>query len=126
MKYSSYILKTGKILILVLLISLFFQCKNNKNPVPDVYVDFYINIEDPVYSSVKIPGNYLYLKGGVNGIILYHTVDDRYKAFERTCTYDPDCGIVSVKEDKFTAVDSVCCGSEFSLLVDGVVTQGPC
>ena len=125
MKNTSHILlKTGKVIILLFLILFFLRCDNKQNPVPNVYVDFTINLSDPQYNSVTIPGNYLYLTGGVNGIILYHTIDDQYKAFERTCTYDPDKGRVSVTSDQFFAEDSVC-GSKFSLLVDGIVEQRP-
>lgn len=125
MKQMIYSIKTGKVIILLLLMLSFFSCKENRNPVPDIYVDILIPLGDPLYNSITIPGNYLYIKGGVNGILLYHTVDDQYKAYDRTCTYDPDCGKVSFIENTFKAVDTVCCGSEFSMLVDGIVEQGP-
>ena len=125
MEQSTHIIKTGKPFILVFLFLSFFACDEKQNPVPNVYVDFEVNLNDPQFNTVIIPGNYIYLTGGVNGIILYHTVDDQYKAFDRTCTYDPECGKVYVSEDQLKAVDTVCCGSVFSLLVDGIVEQGP-
>jgi len=125
MKNILYSIKTGKVIILLLLILCFFSCDEKQNPVPNVYVDILIPLNDPQYSSITVPGNFLYLTGGVNGILLIHTVDDQYKAYDRTCTYDPDCGTVSYNENTFRATDTVCCGSEFSMLVDGIVEQGP-
>ncbi len=122
-KYIS--LKSKKIIVLFLFLISFFSCDENKSKIPNVYVEIYLDLTDPLYSSLTIPGNYLYVTGGVNGIIVYHTIDDEFRAYERTCPYDPECGKVFVDEYSFNAVDSICCKSEFSLLSEGVAVQGP-
>lgn len=125
MKKKHFNLKTGIITILIFSVLIFFSCDENQSNIPTVYVDFYIDLTDPLNSKLTLPGNYEYFTGGVNGILIYHTIDDEYQAFERTCPYDPDCGKITVDEKNYVAVDTVCCGSEFSLLTGGNVTQGP-
>ncbi len=124
MKLIPNIIKTTGFLM-VLWISLVFSCDKNQSQIPNVYVDIYIDLTDPLYSDLQIPGNYVYITGGVNGIIVYRSSSDEFSAFERTCPYDPDCGKVFVDQANYTAVDTVCCGSTFSLLLDGTVTKGP-
>ena len=125
MKKQYFRLKTAIISVLLLSVLSFLACDENQSNIPTVFVDIYIDLNDPLYSKLTLPGSYEYITGGVNGILVYHTINDEYQAFERTCPYDPDCGKVYVDEDNFNAVDSDCCGSEFSLLLNGTVVQGP-
>jgi hypothetical protein len=124
MKPILFNLKSG-LLTILLSISFILSCDKNHSQIPNVYVDIYIDLTDPLYSDLQMPGNFVYVTGGVNGIIIYRSSSDEFNAFERTCPYDPDCGRVVVNEVNYTAVDSVCCGSEFSLLIEGTVTKGP-
>ncbi|MEA2043470.1 MAG: hypothetical protein U9N85_13095 [Bacteroidota bacterium] len=118
-------IRTVFLTILLLQLS-FFSCKNNNNnPIPDVFVDIEIDLNNPDFYSLQAVGNYEYITGGVNGIILYRKSFDEFMAFERTCPHDPEIGIVTVDAERHTAVDSIACGSEFSLLIDGAVTKGP-
>jgi nitrite reductase/ring-hydroxylating ferredoxin subunit len=113
--------------IIISAISIFTiqSCDKEHNQIPNVFVDIEIDLTDPLYSDLQLPGNYVYITGGVNGIIVYRSTSNEFDAYERTCPHDPDCGIVYVDRENYTAVDTVCCGSEFSLLIDGAVTQGP-
>jgi hypothetical protein len=124
MNHLRLIIKSS-IVVLSLFSVLVLSCDKNKSQIPNVYVDIYIDLTDPLYSDLQVPGNFVYITGGVNGIILYRSSMDEFNAFERTCPYDPDCGKVTVDESSYTAIDTVCCGSEFTLLNDGMVTQGP-
>ncbi len=125
MKIGYYNIKTWFSFVLLLNLFLFSSCDENKNPIPTVYVDIYIDLNDPLYYDLQSVGSYVYITGGVNGILIYRSSADEFRAYERTCPYDPDCGIVSVDEASLNAVDSLCCKSEFSLLLDGAVSQGP-
>jgi len=125
MKIRYINIKTWFSFVLLLNLFLFSSCDENKNPIPTVYVDIYIDLNDPLYYDLQSVGGYVYITGGVNGILIYRSSADDFNAYERTCPYDPDCGIVSVDEASLNAVDSVCCKSEFSLLLDGAVSQGP-
>ena len=125
MKTAYFNIKTVFYVLLLPYLFSFSACDENKNPIPDVYVDIKINLSDNLYYDLQTVGGYVYITGGVNGIIIYRNSDDEFNAYERTCPYDPDCGRVTVAEGSFNAVDSLCCKSEFSLLLDGAVSQGP-
>ena len=121
-KIIKFFIKIIPFLLLIIYIS---ACDDTKSTIPTVYVDFTIDINDPQYNDITIPGGYLYLTGGYSGILLYHSYDDTYLAFDRACPYDPDCGKLFVKKTLFDTVDSTCCKSEFSLLTGGNATKGP-
>ncbi len=110
----------------ILFILIGFACsKNDDSNIPLVGVNITININDPAYANVKVPGGWMYLTGGSRGIILYRYNNDEFRAFDRHCTYNPSssCALVSVDNTNITAYDN-CCGSKF-LISDGSVTQGP-
>ncbi len=125
MKIAYSHIKTGFYFILLLSLFLFSSCDGNKNPIPNVYVDIYIDLTDPLYYDLQSIGNYVYITGGVNGILIYRSSADEFRAYDRTCPYDPDIGRIVVDDANLNAIDSVGCKSEFSLLLDGAVSQGP-
>ena len=127
-------------LFLIIASGLFTQVNCNKDPnngyynIPDVYVNYTINLSLAKYSDLNIPGGHFYLNDeGYKGIIVYHAIDDTYLAFERACTYRPldDCSKITVDEsgiymrcgeyDGSTFVD--CCGSKFDM--SGFVLNSP-
>ncbi len=117
----------AKILFLLGFTSLlvpFFSCNYEQPGIPVVPVDIELNLNDPQYFELKSSGNFVYITGGVNGIIVYRKSSDEFCAYERTCPHDPDCGRVTVDADVFFAQDTVCCNSKFSLDVDGAVVSG--
>ena len=117
---------TGKAIILLFIVVGFFSCDKNQSKIPLVVVDIWIDLTDPLYYDLQQVGNYAYITGGVNGIIVYRSSVDEFSAYERTCPHDPECGKVFMDEKSLlTAVDTICCGSEFLLMVDGAVFSGP-
>lgn len=94
--------------------------------VPKVPTNITINLDLPEYIDLQTVGNWTYITGGNRGIIVYHLGIDDFVAFDRVCTYHPEdgCRIVVDRSSNITARDSVCCGSEFSI-IDGSVLQGP-
>ncbi|MCF8297746.1 MAG: hypothetical protein K9J13_09410 [Saprospiraceae bacterium] len=105
---------------------LIFGCKKKEAYplIPNVYVNLYIDINSALYSELQHDGGYMYFTGGNRGILVYRTIDE-FKAYERTCPYDPDkdCARIEVDQSGLFAVDS-CCMSKF-LLLDGSVHSGP-
>lgn len=101
------------------------SCKKESSVVPNVYVNVDIYLSDPVNASLNAVGNYVYVAGGVKGIILYRRANDEFVAYERNCTYLPlnSCAKVSVDASNTMMIDT-CCGSKFNL-VDGAVRNGP-
>ena len=114
-KYISFFLFT------VLIIS----CVRNQNIVPYVYVNQYINISLPSYSSLNAVGGWIYITGGSKGIIVYRQSFDQFSAYDRHCTYNANdpCGKASVDSTN-SFVECSCDGSQYQLY-DGLVIQGP-
>jgi len=114
-KYISFFLFT------VLVIS----CVRNQNIVPYVYVNQYINISLPSYSSLNAVGGWIYITGGSKGIIVYRQSFDQFSAYDRHCTYNANdpCGKASVDSTN-SFVECSCDGSQYQLY-DGLVIQGP-
>lgn len=114
-------------LVIVISIGLFLGCKKDKtNTFPSVYVDFYIDPNSTIYLELNTPGGWVYLTGGVDGIIAYRVGVDDFRAFDRACPYENYAvgSRVDVESSNTTAIDSNACGSRFVLL-DGSVLKGP-
>ena len=93
--------------------------------VPYRPVDITISMGDPNYYKLNHHGGYLYLTGGVSGIIVYRLNDYTFKAYDRACPYDwedPDSWLW-VEPSGLTIYDS-CCGSRYNI-IDGTVVNGP-
>lgn len=118
--------KTAAFVFFVLAFVLFSpQCKKDEDQIPNAYVNFYIDVSSTQYIGLNNIGGYVYVTGGVRGIILYRRSYDEFMAYERDCPYQPSnsCALVQVDNSAVMAVDS-CCGSQF-LLLDGSIVQGP-
>jgi len=114
-----------KTCILIFILLLYTQCKKNDDPVPYVYVNFYISLSSPEFASLTSVGGWAYVTGGYKGIIIFRNSMDEFCAYDRACPYHPTtgCNHVYVEDSGITSIDSVC-GSRF-LLMDGSVVNGP-
>ena len=96
--------------------------KLNDSAVPDVYVNFSINLS--ITNDLTIPGNSVYFPGvGYGGIIVTCYNNGEWYAFDAACTYEvsPNC---KVQESDPTGTCS-CCNSEYLLMGSGYPTKGP-
>ena len=112
--------------LIILIIFSFFQCQND-NPVPEVYVNFTLELSNPLYQPLGTIGNAIYLENAGNkGIIVIQTDLNVFSAYDATCTYDPDdeWGRVEIEANGIFATDTKC-GSQFSLMMNGYVNVGP-
>lgn len=114
-------------LFLLFLIPFAFACSKDKERVdyiPDVYVSQQLNLTNQQYVALRQDRGFVYLPGGVRGIILVRQSANRYLAFERNCTYQPSdtCGRVQVDASNLFLSDP-CCGSKFDF--EGAVIAGP-
>ncbi len=125
MENRFFFTKLAFFLFISTLSTIFFSCNSEIDDIPVVYVDIQIDLNDPNYNNLRAIGNFVYITGGVNGIILYRKSFDEFNAFERTCPHDPDCGKVFADEINLIAKDTICCGSEFTLMINGAVSKGP-
>ncbi|MBA2611751.1 MAG: hypothetical protein H0U95_07265 [Bacteroidetes bacterium] len=119
------------ILITVIFLMFFFGCKkkntksNAEHPVPYVPVNITIYPNDPLNFKIQAIGGWIYINGGINGIIIYRKSQQEFVALERTSSYLPDNANAKAKvmSDNFTCRDSIS-DSRWQIF-DGGVTQGP-
>lgn len=92
---------------------------------PPTSVDISINVNNPAYADIQVPGGWLYLTGGSLGIIVYRSSTDAFVALDRHCPYQTEnlCRVF-VDSTEVIARDTLCCGSAF-VITSGQVTQGP-
>ncbi|MEN8248642.1 MAG: hypothetical protein ABFS32_06895 [Bacteroidota bacterium] len=92
--------------------------------VPHVIVNVEINLNDIDNVDLSQIGGYIYVEGGVRGIILRRESQDIYRAFDRNCTFQPadECAVVDMHTSGFYMEDT-CCNSTFDL--SGFPTGGP-
>ncbi|MBT3209764.1 MAG: hypothetical protein HN704_01755 [Bacteroidetes bacterium] len=110
--------------LLFLTLLFFLKCDKQDSPVPYVYVNLSIYLDDPAFVDLKIPGNSVNITGGVNGIVVYRVSDVEFVAFDRTCTYqvEENCH-VNTDDSGIFLVDEECCSARFSIL-DGSPQEG--
>jgi hypothetical protein len=99
--------------------------KDTPSGAPPTLVDFSINVNNPSYIDLAVPGGWVYVNGGNQGIIIYRKTIDEFVAMDRLCMYQPSqlCR-VHVDDTEVIARDTTCCTSAY-LLIDGTVTEGP-
>jgi nitrite reductase/ring-hydroxylating ferredoxin subunit len=99
--------------------------KDNPNTVPNKAVDIYLYTNNPSFINLNATGGWVYITGGVRGILVYRKSSSDFMAYDRNCTYQSSdaCATVIVDPSNIIATDT-CCHSKFSIF-DGSVTQGP-
>ncbi len=99
--------------------------KNNDNGVPIAAVDIYIYANNPSFINLNAIGGWVYITGGVRGILVYRKSTSEFMAYDRNCTYQSSdaCATVIVDATNIIATDT-CCHSKFSMY-DGSVLQAP-
>ena len=125
--------------ILICLLVLGFSCaKNSDNtnpePIDNVPVSITVNLNLPSNFHLQNVGSFVFLTGGVKGVVLVHHTDDNFYAFDRACSYQPNsvsCSKLEVDSSflQFRCGQTTtkgfqkCCDSRF--FFDGSVSQSP-
>jgi len=100
-------------------------CDSYDDLIPYVPVDITISLNSPEFYELNAVGNSVAVTGGYRGIILYRKSPDEFLAYERACTQDPDCNRLEIDQNRMMATHHDCCGSEFSIILDGTIVTGP-
>lgn len=126
---------------MLLIAGLFFlfwnsACDRNRplvEPIPGGPVNTSINLSLPSYLYLQQPGSWMFLNGGSRGVLLVHDFNGDWKAFERTCGYQPTsaCSVIQVDSTLLqlrcgtytTGNFSPCCGSKYGF--NGMPLGGP-
>ena len=114
-------------------------CKKDRNDViPDVYVDFYISLNDPQFFDLTASGNAVYVSASTNnlgekaagydnnGIIIFRVSEDEFYAYDRTCPYDYAVNGKSIQVNITDLIYAVCpeCGTKYALPNFGTPLSG--
>jgi hypothetical protein len=106
-----------------------FSCSKDTNlisPIPDVIVREQLNLNSAEALPLKSrDGTFVYIKGGLKGIVVYRRSQDNFLAFERKSPYrlEDSCGIISGHSSYLYMIDS-CHNCTFDW--QGQPTGGPC
>ncbi len=128
----------NKLFFLIIFLLTFSCAKNSNNsnpePIDNVPVSITVNLNLPTNFHLQNIGSFIYLTGGVKGIILVHHTDDNFYALDRACSYQPNsvsCSKIEVDSSflQFRCGQTTnkgfikCCDSRF--FFDGSVSQSP-
>lgn len=106
----------------------------NPEPIDNVPVSITVNLNLPSNFHLQNVGSFVFLNGGVKGVVLVHHTDDNFYAFDRACSYQPNsvsCSKLEVDTaflqfrcgQTTTQGFQKCCDSRF--FFDGSVSQSP-
>jgi hypothetical protein len=124
--------------ITVTLLFVLNSCNKKNDVIPDVIIDFTLDIYDPQFVNLTAMGgsviinpytnNWPYASGyGMNGLIIYCGVDE-YLAYDRTCPHDYKVNGLSVKVniDPANSTIAICpkCETTYSLSANGTPASG--
>ena len=112
-------------LLLMLSILISFSCNKNKNRIPYVPIDLYINVSLPSYSNLNVIGGWAYVSGGSKGLIVYRQTADVFLTYDRHCTYDFNAPCNPATVDSTNISISCDCDESQYQLYDGNVINGP-
>src|SRR5271157_702350 len=84
-------LKKNKVYFLLVCLAIIFSyshCKKDTTDkkLPHAYVNFYMDLNSTQYITLSNIGSYVYVMGGVSGIIIYNEGNGQYMAYDRFCT----------------------------------------
>ena len=132
LNYIFHIFPTHLINILMkkvcIIFSIFFasviSCEKNVTDFPQANVNLSLFINNPEFFNLNSPGGWMYLNGGVGGILLFRQSFEEFIAYDRATPFNPssDCQI-EVNEDNITNTEP--CSKSLFLITDGSVLQGP-
>ena len=114
--------KLNSILIISFLI---FSCNNQDDFIQNVYVNETIPLNLPEYSEILIPGNSIFVEGGVEGIIIYHGVGEDYNVYDRNCSYEPSLACSYIDSVNSGIAYCGCCTSAFLISNTGEPINAP-
>lgn len=126
-------------LITITLLLVLNSCNKKNDVIPDVIIDFTLDIYDPQFVNLNALGGSVTVDANTNnwgrfaagfngnGIIIYCGVDE-YLAYDRTCPHDYEVNGLSVKVNinPTSSIEAVCpkCSTIYSLSANGTPASG--
>ena len=110
---------------IIIICILFLSCENQNDFIQEVYVNETVPLNLPEHSEILIPGNSIFVDGGVEGIIIYHAVGDNYKVYDRNCSYEPSLNCSRIDSVNSGIAYCGCCTSAFLISNTGESINAP-
>ena len=114
-----------KKLVIFLLFSIFFGCSQQEDYIPIVSVNEQIDLNLPKFIQLQTAGETMFIEGGVKGIIIHNSGASDYKAYDRSCSYEPSLECARIDYINSTIALCGCCSSAFLLNQNGAIANGP-
>lgn len=124
--------------IIIMIAITLSSCNKENDVIPDVYVDFTLDINDPQFVDLASVGNHAIVTSqtnnwgseaagyNYNGIIVYTSGINVFNAYDRTCPHEYSVDGSSVKIDiDFTIGICPQCSTIYALSAGGVAYSGP-
>jgi len=112
-------------LYILILLFFFSTCNTKDDYIQEIYVNIFIDLNLPEYSDLQVSGNFIFIEGGVEGIIIYHGVGNDYKVYDRNCSYEPSLSCSLIDSVDAGIAYCGCCSSAFLLSNDASVLNSP-
>ncbi len=115
------------------------SCENDKNDVvPDVYIDFVMNLQDIEFVNLSAMFGYVYVNANTNnwglkaagfnnnGLIVFAGIEGEFYAYDRTCPHDYFVNNNSVKVNVVDIIYAECplCKTRYALTAGGTPLPG--
>ena len=112
-----------KKLLFIFSIVFLVSCESNgENSYCDIINNEIINLSNPQFIDLQVPGGWAYSNGSVKGLVIYN-YGNTYKAWSRECPSDDNCsGRMSIVND--IKLVCPCDDSEYSILDGSPQTPG--
>jgi len=125
--------------IFIIVTIILSSCNRKNDVIPDPYVNFTLNLNDPQFVDLNALGGTVTVNSGTNnwglgaagfdgnGIII-HAVVDGFYAYDRTCPHDYAVNELSVRVniDPSSSLFAICpqCSTKYSLPAGGTPASG--
>ena len=93
---------------MILFCPVLFACQPQEvDMIPYAIVEIDINLHNTEYHDLQRDGGYVYILGGVKGIIIYRENEQTFRAFERNSPVNPTlaCAVVDVDQSNLFIID---------------------
>ncbi|MGB0892638.1 MAG: hypothetical protein ACPGUU_09820 [Flavobacteriaceae bacterium] len=97
---------------------------NQNNCFPFINVSETINLDLPQYINLRIPGNWQYVPGGHQGIIIYNLNGEQFKAFDRLCPGENLDACSQLVVENNVRMKCPCNDKEYNILNGAPLTSG--
>jgi len=114
-----------KVFFYLIISVLIIACNSREDYIQNVYVNEHIDLSLPEYSDLAVSGSAIFVKGGVEGIIIYHGVGDDYKVYDRNCSYEPSLSCSVIDSVNSGIAYCGCCTSAFLISNSGESINTP-